>query len=100
MFDPIIIFLFGFGGAFTSLILAAVGAASRRLRVGAAGLLLSLPFAYYLTATPGLRFWGWLLPGLIALSLFAARRKRKALAWTALGLAAGFVGWIFLLARG
>ena len=54
MFDPIIIFfLFGFGGAFTSLILAAVGAASRRLSVGAAGLLLSLPFAFYLTATPG-----------------------------------------------
>jgi hypothetical protein len=99
MFDAIITFLFGFGGAFIALILAVIGAATRWLWVGVLGLLLSLPFAFYLTATPRFRFWGWLLPGLIAAGLVAAWRKRKVLAWIGLALAATFAGWIFWLVQ-
>lgn len=89
--------LFGWPGILSALILVAAGLFARNVLVAIIGALLSLPFSFYLAATPDLRFIG-LVPFLaLALSTFALARKRRARAWGLFAIAALFTASVAFL---
>ena len=78
--ETLVIALFGFPGAFLSLILSAIGILKNKVSFLLLGMLLFLPFCYYLDGTP--RFDGTILLSLFHLgAAFAVRRKWNWLAW-------------------
>jgi hypothetical protein len=82
--DTLLIALFGFPGAFLSLVLSVIGILKNKAWLVLLGMLLFFPFCYYLDGTPK-------FDGTIVLSLFhlgAAYAVRRNVNWLA---------WIFLI---
>src|SRR5689334_10979864 len=80
MQEGLIIALFGFHGAFLSLVLSVIGILKNRALFLLLGMLLFLPFCYYLDGTP--RFDGTIVLSLFHLgAAYAVRRKWNWLAW-------------------
>ena len=78
--ETLMIALFGFPGALLSLIVSVIGVLKSKASFLLLGMLLFLPFCYYLDGTP--RFDGTILLSLFHLAAaFAVRRKWNWLAW-------------------
>jgi hypothetical protein len=78
--ETLLIALFGFPGAFLSLILSAIGILKNKAWFLLLGMFLFLPFCYYLDGTP--RFDGTILLSLFHVAAaYAVRRKWNWLAW-------------------
>jgi hypothetical protein len=96
----LVILLFGWAGIGLGLALAALGLLKRSLPFGIAGLLLGLPFSFYLLATPSGWPFGLILPLLLGASAYATSKPgRLKLGWTSLVLAGVVALGIFILTR-
>lgn len=96
----LIILLFGWAGIALGLVLATLGLLKRSLPFGIAGLLLGLPFSFYLLATPSGWPFGLSLPLLLGVSAYACSKPgRLKLGWISLILAGAIALGIFVLTR-
>ena len=93
--EMLIAFLFGFPGAFLSLLVSAVGIAKNKYWLVLICALLFLPFTYYLYGSPAF-FSGFvfLLPLLQFGSALAVFKKKRTLAWLLLTPSIVMVLWI------
>lgn len=77
----LVVFFFGFPAAFLSLILSVIGVLKQKYWLVIIGALLFIPFAYYLSGSPGSYSIPILLPVFQILSAAAVREKNKVWAW-------------------
>ena len=93
--EMLVAFLFGFPGAFLSLLVSAVGIAKNKYWLVLICALLFLPFTYYLYGSPAF-FSGFvfLLPLLQFGSALAVFKKKRTLAWLLLAPSIVMVLWI------
>ena len=93
--EILIAFLFGFPGAFLSLLLSSVGIIIEKFGLVIFGALLFLPFTYYLYGSPGLLSdFVILLPLLQFGSALAVFKKKRTLAWLLLAPSILMVLWV------
>lgn len=93
--DTMIAFLFGFPGAFLSLLASAIGIVKNKYWLSVIGALLFVPFTYYMYGSPGL------LRGLVVLlplfqigSAAAVFQNKRTLAWFLLSPSILMVLWV------
>ncbi len=93
--EMLIAFLFGFPGAFLSLLLSSVGIIKNKYWLALIGALLFTPFTYYLYGAPAF-FSGFviLLPLFQLGSALAVFKKKRTLAWLLLAPSIVMVLWI------
>lgn len=93
--EILIVFLFGFPGAFLSLLLSAAGIVKDKYWLSFIGGLLFIPFTYYLYGSPGI-FRGFviLLPLLQCGSALAIYKKKRTMAWLLLAPSILMVLWV------
>ena len=80
MTEFLIIALFGFPGAFLSLIISGIGLFKKKVWVLLLGALLFLPFSFYLSGSPNFR-WSPLLFLFYISSIYALTKQKFVLAW-------------------
>lgn len=78
--ELLIVFFFGFPGAFLSLVVSIIGVLKDKYKLALLGALLFLPFTYYLNGAPGSRGFVLLLPLLQFGSALAVFQKKRTLA--------------------
>ncbi len=93
--EMLIVFLFGFPGAFLSLLVSTVGIVKNKYWLVLIGALLFFPFTYYLDGSPAF-FSGFvfLLPLLQFGSALSVFKNIRALAWLLLAPSIVMVLWI------
>ena len=93
--EMLIAFLFGFPGAFLSLLLSSVGIIKNKYWLILIGALLFSPFTYYLYGSPGiLSSFVILLPLMQLGSALAVFRNKRTLAWLLLAPSILMVLWV------
>jgi hypothetical protein len=93
--ETLIIFFFGFPGAFLSLLVSIIGIVQNKYWLVLIGVLLFLPFTYYLYGAPGiLSKYVFLLPLLQFSSALAVYKKKRTLAWLLLAPSILMVFWV------
>lgn len=93
--EMLIAFLFGFPGAFLSLLLSSVGLIKEKYWLVIIGAILLLPFTYYLYGSPGIiSNFVILLPLLQFGSALAVFKKKRTLAWLLLAPSILMVLWV------
>jgi len=93
--EMLIVFLFGFPGAFLSLLLSLVGILKEKYGFVIIGGILFLPFTYYLFGSPGiLSNFVILLPLLQFGSALAVFKKKRTLAWLLLAPSILMALWV------
>jgi hypothetical protein len=93
--ELLIAFLFGFPGAFLSLLFSAFGIIKEKYWLVIIGALLFSPFTYYLYGSPGVRSnFVILLPLLQLGSALAVVKKKGTLAWLLLAPSILMVLWV------
>jgi hypothetical protein len=94
--EILIIGLFGFPGAFLSLIISVIGILKGKYGLVLLGMLLFMPFCLYLDVTP--KFDGTILLSLFHLvAAFAVRRNANWLAWIFLIPSVVLIGFVLNL---
>lgn len=81
MSGAIIVFFFGFPAAFLSLLVSVIGVLKEKYWLVLIGGVLFIPFAYYLSGSPGTYRLPILLPLFQILSAAAVREKSRKWAW-------------------
>lgn len=98
--EYLVILLFGWAGIGIGLALAAAGLLRRSRPFGIAGLLLGLPFSFYLLATPSGWPFGLILPLLLGASAYTSSKPgRLKQGWIALLLAGALALGIYIFTR-
>ncbi len=93
--ELLIAFLFGFPGAFLSLLLSVIGIIKEKYWLVIGGAILFLPFTYYLYGSPGiLSNFVILLPLLQLGSALAVFKEKRTLAWLLLVPSMLMVLWV------
>ena len=94
MTDILVQIIFGWPFIILSLLTSVIGLITKRYWLLLTGAVLSIPFSYYLSGTPGLRNIVFVLPLFQVGAAFAVRTHKMFMAWLLLLPVILVIGWV------